>query len=93
MATWTRPGDQMSADITNDNLSGRVYFSDEFAVPPDELRTEVSVSYAQGGAVETRHIDKPLTNCGLNASEQTAFKQLWVKIRDNALAADGWTET
>lgn len=91
MPTWTKPGRTESADITNENLQGRVYFSDAAAKPPKALRTVVQITARQGDATIQRNVDRSLDDSSLSAGDKTKFKQLWAQIRDDALAADGWT--
>ena len=84
---WTRTK-QETARVANQDLRGTVYFG------AGQLRTVVDIVIdGYTGETDVISIDELLADSSLTTGEQNTFKQLWAKIRDDALALAGFTQT
>ena len=79
------------ADITNQNLELRLYFSDDFATPPNQLRAQLIIKVSGDTRTELI-IDKALTEVIPSASNRTTFTNLAAGLRDMALTLEGYVD-
>lgn len=91
--TWQKNGTVKTARVGNTELSGRVYFSDADANPPNELRVEITITIDEAdGTVRTEAHDESLATLMADSVKRTTFKQLWGELRDAALPLMGYTD-